>query len=238
MTMGKARQEGEKILPRGAGATGDVLTFIYYPGNIGPTLYPGKIMADPTSCIAFDGHRRIAAGSLADVAVATKQAVDAGANGPVLIFDERDGRPLELDLRGTIADVVARLPSPPHDAELAPRGPGRPKLGVVAREVTLLPRHWDWLASQPGGASASLRRLVDEARRNHAERDAARLAGEAVDRFMSAMAGNLPGYEEASRAFWRKERERFMQVTDAWPADVREHVRRLATRAWQASVAD
>jgi hypothetical protein len=195
-------------------------------------------MTDPASCIAFDGHRRIAAGSLADVAAATKQAVDAGVDGPVLVFDERDGRPLELDLRGTLADVLARLPASSQDDELAPRGPGRPKLGVVAREVTLLPRHWDWLASQPGGASASLRRLVEEARRHHAERDAARLAGEAVDRFMSAMAGNLPGYEEASRAFWRKERERFMQMTDAWPADVREHVRRLATRAWQASVAD
>lgn len=195
-------------------------------------------MTVPASCIAFDGHRRIAAGSLAEVALATKRAVDAGVDGPVLVFDELDGRPLELDLRGTLADVLARLPASSQDDELAPRGPGRPKLGVVAREVTLLPRHWDWLASQPGGASASLRRLVDEARRTHAERDAARLAGEAVDRFMSAMAGNLPGYEEASRAFWRKERERFMQVTDAWPADVREHVRRLATRAWQASVAD
>jgi hypothetical protein len=224
---------------RAAAAFSSGVDLYLLPGQYSRSLlYPDKTVADLGTCIAFDGHRRIAAGSLADVAVATKQAVDAGANGPVLIFDERDGRPLELDLRGTIADVVARLPSPPHDAELAPRGPGRPKLGVVAREVTLLPRHWDWLASQPGGASASLRRLVDEARRNHAERDAARLAGEAVDRFMSAMAGNLPGYEEASRAFWRKERERFMQVTDAWPADVREHVRRLATRAWQASVAD
>jgi len=194
--------------------------------------------ADIASCIAFDGYRRIAAGSLADVALATKHAVDAGVDGPVLVFDDLNGRPLELDLRGTPDDVLARLPAPASDDEPAPRGPGRPKLGVIAREVTLLPRHWDWLASQPGGASATLRRLVEEARRSHRERDAARLAGEAVDRFMSAMTGNLPGYEEASRAFWRKERERFMHVTDAWPADVREHVRRLAMRAWQATLAD
>ena len=193
---------------------------------------------DQASCIAFDGHRQIAAGTLADVALATKRAVDGGVDGPVLIFDDVTGRPVELDLRGTPEDVLARLPAPALDDESAPRGPGRPKLGVTAREITLLPRHWDWLAAQPGGASATLRRLVEEARRSHRERDAARLAGEAVDRFMSAMTGNLPGHEEASRAFWRKERERFMHVTDAWPADVREHVRRLATRAWQATLAD
>lgn len=191
------------------------------------------------ACIAFDGHRQIAAGSLAEVALAVKRAVDAGADGPVLVFDDLSSRPVELDLRGTPQDVLARLPAADaeQDEEPVARGPGRPKLGVVAREVTLLPRHWDWLAAQPGGASATLRRLVEEARRTHRERDAARLSGEAVDRFMSAMTGNLPGYEEASRAFWRKERERFTQVTDAWPADVREHVRRLALRAWQAAVA-
>ncbi|QNK03349.1 DUF2239 family protein [Dyella telluris] len=192
---------------------------------------------EPVSCIAFDGHRRIAAGPLADVALAAKQALDGGAQGRLLIFDDLSSRPVELDLRGSPADVLARLPPPAVDEEPVQRGPGRPKLGVVAREVTLLPRHWDWLASQPGGASATLRRLVEEARRSHRERDAARLAGEAVDRFMHAMTGDLPHHEEASRAFWRKESERFTQLTDAWPADVREHVRRLATRAWQAAVA-
>ncbi|WP_109124296.1 DUF2239 family protein [Dyella sp. C11] len=194
--------------------------------------------SDAPPCIAFDGHRLIAAGTLAEVALATRRAIDAGAEGPVLVFDQHSGRPVELDLRGSQEEVLARLPVPETDEEEpAPRGPGRPKLGVVAREVTLLPRHWDWLASQPGGASATLRRLVEDARRTHRERDAARIAGEAVDRFMTAMTGNLPGHEEASRAFWRRERERFMHVTDAWPADVREHVRRLATRAWQATVA-
>jgi hypothetical protein len=190
---------------------------------------------DTVSCVAFDGHRRIAAGTLAEVALATKHAVDAGTAGPVLVFDDLSGRPIELDLRGTPDEVLARLPAPELDEEPAPRGPGRPKLGVIAREVTLLPRHWDWLAGQPGGASATLRRLVEEARRTHRELDAARQAGEAVDRFMSAMTGNLAGHEEASRAFWRKERERFIALTDAWPGDVREHVRRLATRAWQAA---
>nr|WP_199045165.1 DUF2239 family protein [Dyella sp. ASV24] len=192
---------------------------------------------ETASCTAFDGHRRIAAGTPAEVALAVKHAVDAGAKGPVLVFDDLSSRLVEFDLRGTSDEILARLPAPPSDEEPAPRGPGRPRLGVIAREVTLLPRHWDWLAEQPGGASATLRRLVEEARRTHRERDAVRLAGEAVDRFMSAMTGNLANHEEASRAFWRKERERFIQLTDAWPVDVREHVRVLATRAWQAAIA-
>ncbi|MFY0534142.1 DUF2239 family protein [Nannocystis pusilla] len=41
-------------------------------------------------------------------------------------------------------------------------GPGRPKLGVVSREVSLLPRHWEWLERQPSG---SRRRCADSSRR-------------------------------------------------------------------------
>jgi uncharacterized protein len=186
------------------------------------------------TCSAFDGHRLIASGALARVALATKQAIDAGAPGPVLIFDDLSSRQVEIDFRGSAEEVLARLPSaaPEHEP---PRGPGRPKLGVVAREVTLLPRHWEWLAAQPGGASATLRRLVEEARRHNHDRDHARVAGEAVDRFMLAMTGDLPGYEEATRAFWRGERERFIALTAAWPVDVCEHLRRLAAKAWDDS---
>jgi uncharacterized protein len=186
------------------------------------------------TCTAFDGHRQIASGVLASVVFATKQAIDAGASGPVLIFDDRNGRQVEIDFRGTPEEVLARLPALAQLDEPA-RGPGRPKLGVVAREVTLLPRHWEWLADQPGGASATLRRLVDEARRHSRGRDEARLAGEAVDRFMLAMTGDLPGHEEASRAFWRKDSERFTQLTGAWPVDVRAHARHLAAKAWDDS---
>ncbi|HET6552904.1 MAG TPA: DUF2239 family protein [Dyella sp.] len=182
---------------------------------------------------AFDGLRLIASGDLATVALAARQAIDAGAAGPVLVFDDGTGRQIDVDFRGTPEEMLARLPwAPEAEPAPAPRGPGRPKLGVVAREVTLLPRHWDWLAAQPGGASAVLRRLVEEARRAGGDRDRVREAGEALDRFMLAMAGNLPDYEEATRAFWRGERGRFTALTDAWPDDVREHVRRLASRAW------
>ena len=183
--------------------------------------------ASPT-CTAFDGHRLLASGACAEVALAVKRAFDAGADGPLLVFDDRSGRTVEFDLRGSEADLLARLqPAPP-----APRGPGRPKLGVTAREVTLLPRHWDWLAAQPGGTSAVLRRLVEQAMRQGGAAQLAREAAEAVDRFMLAMTGNLPGHEEASRAFWRGERDRFNQLAGRWPVDVRNHLRRLVAIAW------
>jgi hypothetical protein len=183
------------------------------------------------TCTAFVGHRLIATGSLSEVAQATKRVMDAGGDEPVLIFDDRSSRQVEIDFRGSVDDVLARLPSEAPEPTAA-RGPGRPKLGVIAREVTLLPRHWDWLASQSGGASATLRRLVEDAARGNSSKLRARQASEAVDRFMQTMTGNFPGHEEASRAFWRNERASFDAVIDAWPVDVRDHLRRLAAMAW------
>ena len=133
----------------------------------------------------------------------------------MLVFDDATGRAVDIDPRG-IDDV------------LEPRGRGRPRLGVVAREVTLLPRHWDWLNSQPGGASVALRRLVDEARRTSGDRDRVRAAQEAAYHFMSAMAGNLPGFEEAARALFAYDRRRFADLIAEWPPDVRDHVVKLA----------
>ena len=109
-----------------------------------------------------------------------------------------------------------------------PRGRGRPKLGVVAREVTLLPRHWDWLAAQPGGASVALRKLVDEARRASGDKDRSAQARDAAYHFMSAMAGNLPQFEEASRALFADDRRRFTGLIADWPADIRDHIVKLA----------
>jgi hypothetical protein len=183
-----------------------------------------------TSCIAFDGSTRIAQGPLAEVARAVKQALDAGAAGPLLVLDEHDSRTVEIDFRGSVDEVLARLA--PSVAEPAARGPGRPRLGVVPREVTLLPRHWTWLGQQPGGASAALRRLVEKSIREGGARERARRAMESVDRFMRVMAGDAPGYEEASRAFYRADRQRFNALTAAWPKDVAEHLRQLAAIAW------
>ena len=185
-----------------------------------------------TSCIAFDGQQRIAQGALVDVARATRQRLDAGAAGPMLVFDEHNSHPIELDLRGSVDDVLARLAPETAPTEPASRGPGRPKLGVVPREVTLLPRHWDWLGQQPGGASAVLRRLVEQSIRQGGAKERARQAVESVDRFMRVMAGDEAGYEEASRAFYRGERSHFDALINNWPIDVRVHLRQLAAIAW------
>jgi hypothetical protein len=187
------------------------------------------------SFTAFDGHRRLASGPLREATLAVKRAVDAGAAGPLLVFDDATGRVVDVDTRGTEAEVLARLPGePPSPADeepdrgAEPRRRGRPRLGVVAREVTLLPRHWEWLAAQPGGASVALRRLVEEARRGGAEADRRRRTRDAAYRFMSAMAGDLPGFEEASRALFAGDAERFRALVAAWPEDVGNHVLAMA----------
>jgi len=181
------------------------------------------------TCTAFAGNRLIASGAPSAVVVAVKAAHDAGE--AVLVFDDADARPVEFDLRGDLADVLARLPS-----EVAvKRGPGRPKLGVTAREVTLLPRHWDWLAAQPGGASVALRKLVENALREAEGPDRVRGSREAAYRFMTAVAGDQPDYEEATRMLFAGDRDAFDASTDAWPVDVRDYARLLAEGSWRNS---
>src|SRR5258708_22997092 len=183
-------------------------------------------------CTAFNGFQRLAAGPLADIAMVVKTALEGGARGPVLIYDDSTGHVIEVDTRGSGEEMVARLSkgvmtigkTPPDE----PRGRGRPKLGVIAREVTLLPRHWDWLSTQPGGASVALRKLVEEARRTSGAKDRRRAAQEAAYRFMSAMAGNLPGFEEATRALFANDRRRLGDLVAAWPPDVRDYAIQLA----------
>jgi uncharacterized protein len=195
--------------------------------------------ASDIPCIAFEGDRCIATGGLREVARAAKQALDRRKDASVLVFDGMTGGPIDLDYRGSVDDVLSRLPdiSAPLTTEdvaaPAPRGPGRPKLGVVAREVTLLPRHWEWLAQQSGGASVALRRLVEEARRANKDKDRVRHAQEVAYRFIAAMAENKPHYEEVARALFAGDAERFEGWTASWPADVRDHARRLAAAAFE-----
>lgn len=184
---------------------------------------------------AFIGQQRLVSGSLADVALAIRKTTKpVGADEPVLIFSDFSGRSIDVDLRGTDEEIVARLaPATPEAPAAAlspsePRGRGRPRLGVVAREVTLLPRHWEWLGAQPGGASVALRKLVDQARRISGDRDRHRSARDAAYHFMSVMAGNRAGFEEASRALFADDRRRFGELIAAWPADIRDHIVRLA----------
>src|SRR5207248_7639189 len=187
------------------------------------------------SFTAFEGQRRLISGTLAEVALALKHAGRPAA-APIIIFSDASGRPIDLDLRGSDDEIIARLPdtapaSPAPAAEpTEPRGRGRPKLGVVAREVTLLPRHWEWLNAQPGGASVALRKLVDESRRSSGDRDRLRAARDAAYHFMSAMAGNLANFEEASRALFADDRRRFVGLIADWPVDIKDHIVKLAYR--------
>lgn len=192
---------------------------------------------------AFQGHRRIAGGPLVEVALVVKAQAGV-ADTAVLVFDDDTGAVVDLDLRGSDAEIVSRLAerfpsvrpvepaterrSTAEALDAGARGRGRPKLGVVAREVTLLPRQWEWLAAQRGGASQALRRLVDTARRADGDESARRSRREAAYRFLSAMAGDLPGFEEASRALFADDPERFAREMANWPADVRFHAQRLA----------
>jgi hypothetical protein len=183
------------------------------------------------ACTAFDGERRLAAGPLIEVALAVKAATAAGAEGPLLAFDDATGGLVDLDLRGSRAEIAARLAAAAGEAAPPPQGRGRPSLGVVAREVTLLPRHWEWLAAQSGGASAAIRRLIDEARRAGGAKQQMRAAQDAAFKFMTTMAGDLPGYEEATRALYAKDRQRFARHIAVWPDDVRAYATTLAEAA-------
>ncbi len=195
------------------------------------------------SAIAFAGTRQLAFGPLHDVAVAVQRHTASDSVDPVLVLDATTSAAIDLDLRGTAEQVAARYAPPDDEPPTAPdvapepRGPGRPRLGVVAREVTLLPRHWDWLAGQPGGASVTLRRLVEQARAGSVERDRARAATDATYRFLMHLAGNEIGFEEATRALFAGERERFLERIAHWPDDVRTHAERLSASAFGAAEA-
>jgi len=212
-----------------------------------------------TPCTAFEGSHCIASGALKDVALRAKTAVDRGASlvspSPVLVFDDATSEVIELDWRGTpeafaarfhqLAQSKAAVPAPDQasvsdsgsnalpEAD-APRGPGRPKLGVVAREVTLLPRHWEWLGSQPGGASVALRKLVEVARRSSEVKDRVRQASAVGYKFMSTMAGHEPGFEEASRALFAGDQAGFEALIGEWPVDIQAHLKKILADAFWA----
>jgi uncharacterized protein len=179
---------------------------------------------------AFAGNRRVASGSPAEVTRAIKEQIAKGETAPVLVFDNQTGSQIDLNLgqwpSGSQASTAFSSESP-NELKTA----GRPKLGVVAREVTLLPRHWEWLGQQQGGASAALRKLVDQARRENSREEKIRTAREAIYRFMTAMAGNAPGYEEALRALFAGDSDRFSGLIADWPTDVREHIQHMAADA-------
>lgn len=186
------------------------------------------------SFTSFQGHQHLMSGSAQDNALAVKQAIAHGVLEPVLTVDNATGRAIDLDIRGTEEEIRARYPvidtSEATISEVdtdVSRGRGRPKLGVVAREVTLLPRHWEWLATQPGGASVALRKLVEDARRHNVDKEQQRQAKDRAYYFMSAMAGDFPYFEEASRALFADDQATLQTLIADWPKDIAAHVLRL-----------
>lgn len=198
------------------------------------------VNTDPRSFTSFVGYKRIASGDLRANALAVKRTMASDEPAPVLVFCDQTGRVVDIDTRGSETEMLARLPSEGSSSQVnipaaidsgepdEPRGRGRPKLGVVAREITLLPRHWEWLASQPGGASVTLRKLVEEARRANVDQNRQRQAIECAYQFMSAMAGDMAGFEEASRALFANDSTKLSQQIETWPADIRDYVWNLA----------
>lgn len=186
-------------------------------------------------CTAFGGTKKIASGDVMDVALKVKKFLTNDAKVQILIFDNVTSDQIEIDFRGTAENVARRLESllvsVDDKDEYRKSGPGRPKLGVSAKEVTLLPDHWEWLARQAGGASATLRRLVEEAKKKNHGKDLIRQAQESTHKFMTAMAGDLPHYEEALRALYAGDAKMFAKKVADWPRDVKAHALGLAKRA-------
>jgi len=198
-------------------------------------------------CTAFCGDHCIACGALRHVALSAKTASECGRPHPFFIWENATGRLIDIDLSGTEADVLARVKDrqsqqaqgngPDEAHRRKQRGPGRPKLGVVGREVTLLPRHWDWLRTQPGGASVALRKLVEQARLANADKDRVGRLRQGAYAFLSFMCGDRPGFEEASRALFRGEREGFEALIADWPVDIRDFAKNLAAAGFQEDAA-
>ncbi|WP_413575245.1 DUF2239 family protein [Bdellovibrio sp. HCB290] len=183
------------------------------------------------TCTAFAGNKIIASGDLVAVATKVKKYLRDNGKENVLIFDDVTSAQVELDLRGTLEAVIKRYELLASEAEEKKSGPGRPKLGVVSKEVTLLPQHWEWLALQPGGASVTLRKLIEEAKKKNFTKDQIRQAQDAVYKFMHAIAGDLPNYEEALRAMYAYETKKFKKMIADWPKDLQEHILKVGREA-------
>lgn len=188
-----------------------------------------QIMESEATYTVFAGQRRVASGPVQDILRQAKAFLDQhGDDAGLLIFEDRTGIQTEFDFRGTLDDVLARVVRDPAfvpaEPGASPARPGRPKLGVVSREVSLLPRHWEWLDRQPNGASAALRRLIEAASKSGQGKERARVARDAAAKVMWSIAGNLPDFEEASRALFAGDFTRCKALMQGWPVDIRNHL--------------
>lgn len=190
-------------------------------------------MENSNNYCAFLGSDMLFQGDLNEVVLKTKKKLGSSPNSEIHIFSDATGKILDFNFQGTDKDVLKRLEVyTTADSPKEPSGPGRPKLGVMSREVTLLPRHWEWLATQSGGASSTLRKLVEDHMKKSSGQHTVKQAQERTYKFMSALAGDLPGYEEALRALYKKDEELFNSHMKTWPKDVRHYAIKLAKYAF------
>lgn len=186
---------------------------------------------------AFDGHKLIFQGPLSEVITKTKKRIGKSENSSILIFSDETGQTIDFNFHGSEKDILKRLETFVSSSQLKENsGPGRPKLGVVAREVSLLPRHWEWLATQSGGASATLRKLVDEAKKKYESGSTVKQSQERTYKFISVIAGDMNGYEEALRALYKKDEKKFLALISDWPSDVKTHAAELAKSVFNGEI--
>lgn len=182
---------------------------------------------------AFEGFQKLISADLEKVLLTVKRRLKANRDSSVLIFSDSTGKQMDFDLSGTDADVTDRHKI--YTMKTAPPQPtvGRPKLGVVPREISLLPSHWEWLNNQTGGASPTIRQLIDEKiKSSSTDRLKVKTSQEVTYKFLSALAGDLPNFEEAVRYLYRSDRKKFLEQVSGWHKDVVDHALRLAADAF------
>lgn len=181
------------------------------------------------SYTAFLGDAILAQGNLEEVVLKIKKQMGKADHSEALLFNDSTGKVMDFNFQGTREDVEKRLEvyrAP--DSSPSRSGPGRPKLGVVSREVSLLPRHWEWLAAQPGGVSVTLRLLIEEAKKKSESSVTIKQLQERTYQVMFTLAGDLEGYEEAVRALYKKDRKNFLEHQSSWPSDVKKYILKVA----------
>jgi len=194
--------------------------------------------------VGFVGWELVARGTLDEVVAACRLASAQRPNQRTAFFDDVSGHAVEAPVAPTatrspsegVSPIVRSAPAAEREASDATgpqrkRGPGRPRLGVVSREVSLLPRHWEWLSAQRGGTSATLRRVIDAARKADGGTTERRRTIDAAHRFLWDIAGDLPCFEELTRALYAEQFQRVADLSCSWPTGVRQQLLRFVDRA-------
>lgn len=184
---------------------------------------------------AFDNTSIIAHGSLRDVILKTKKILGKSENSSFLIFSDSTGKTIDFNFQGTEKEILKRLEIfvSNSDEKIELARPGRPKLGVISREISLLPRHWEWLATQSSGASSSIRNLIEDAIKKSTSKVSLKQQQEKVYRVMTTLAGDLDGYEEAIRSLYKRDRESFIKFTKGWSKDLRSYLEKLTNDVFE-----